>query len=494
MKNPSPLLLLSCLGLTLLLGACGTQNAQTPTGPLAPSGQSVATFPDVLLNDVQGGSSSGNIHAQIVGGTESVPYSRPYQAMVKVPDSEGKGYYLCGGTILNNQWILTAAHCISGEKKVADTTVRVGVHNRKTTPAEGQELAISAYYVHPSYTTASKGYDIALLKLSGTISDPHAAPALLPGNSVESVLDVEGKRAIVSGWGRTSADGTSSDVLREVSIPISPTASCGVGGKPDNTICGQTDGIKDSCAGDSGGPLAQSYNGNMYVLGIVSYGPVFCSGNGVYTRVNAYLDWIKQVSGVGAGNSTPTPGNQAPSASFTSTVSGLSVTFSDNSTDPDGSISSRAWNFGDGTTSTATNPSKTYSKAGTYTVTLTVKDNGGLSASTSQSVTVSATTPTPGGTKTYTGTVSSSVSSYQPGVDGFSYAGGTLKAVLSSSDAADLDLSLEQKNSSGVWSAVARSNSTTSNESVSYKAAAGTYRWRVYTYYGTGNYTLTETK
>jgi PKD repeat protein len=82
-------------------------------------------------------------------------------------------------------------------------------------------------------------------------------------------------------------------------------------------------------------------------------------------------------------------GNVAPVANFTSSVSGLAVTFTDASTDSDGSIVSRSWDFGDGTTSTATNPGKTYSAAGTYDVTLTVVDDGGLKHSRTAAVTVS---------------------------------------------------------------------------------------------------------
>lgn len=82
--------------------------------------------------------------------------------------------------------------------------------------------------------------------------------------------------------------------------------------------------------------------------------------------------------------------NQPPVANFSFTTSGLTAIFTDQSSDPDGSIASRSWNFGDGTTSTATNPSKTYAAAGTYTVTLTVTDNQGATNSTSRQVTVSA--------------------------------------------------------------------------------------------------------
>ncbi len=93
--------------------------------------------------------------------------------------------------------------------------------------------------------------------------------------------------------------------------------------------------------------------------------------------------------------------NVAPVAGFNATPNGLTVNFTDTSTDSDGSIASRAWNFGDGTTSTQANPSKTYATAGTYTVTLTVTDNRGATHSTSRQVTVAAPAGTP---QTYSNT------------------------------------------------------------------------------------------
>ncbi len=88
--------------------------------------------------------------------------------------------------------------------------------------------------------------------------------------------------------------------------------------------------------------------------------------------------------------------NTPPVANFSFATSGLTATFTDGSTDPGGSIAARSWNFGDGSTSTLTNPSKTYAAAGTYSVTLTVTDNGGLTNTISKAVTVSA-----GGTGTF---------------------------------------------------------------------------------------------
>jgi leucyl aminopeptidase len=107
-----------------------------------------------------------------------------------------------------------------------------------------------------------------------------------------------------------------------------------------------------------------------------------------YVRLKAYSTF----SGVSLTGSYTAPGsNTAPTANFSFTTSGLTATFTDTSTDAQNNITSRSWNFGDGTTSTATNPAKTYAAAGTYTVTETVTDAGGLSSTKSASVTVTTT-------------------------------------------------------------------------------------------------------
>ena len=105
----------------------------------------------------------------------------------------------------------------------------------------------------------------------------------------------------------------------------------------------------------------------------------------------------------------PTPAsNAAPTASFTVSTSDLTASFTDTSTDSDGSIASRSWNFGDGGSSTLSNPSHTYASAGAYTVTLTVTDNDGATDSYSAGVTVTA--PATGPTELTNGSTVSNLS------------------------------------------------------------------------------------
>ena len=282
-----------------LLSACGAPSTPTDTTASARPDKNAGT----------------GLTGQIVNGTISARGARPYQVAM----TDTTGFQYCGGTLISSTWVLTAAHCVKGTA-ASSIRIRAGV-NKLSDSTQGQTVGVSSVTVHPSYSSATNAADIALLKLSTAVSNPYAAPAKLPSNAVESVLDVKGKYAVVSGWGLTQGNNNSSasDDLREVSIPITPNpTSCGGSSVPGNVICGEAYQGKDSCNGDSGGPLAQTYNSTFYVLGIVSYGPAACTGYGVYTRVNGYLSWIQQVSGVTPDGSTTTPGT---TTTYTGSVS-----------------------------------------------------------------------------------------------------------------------------------------------------------------------------
>ncbi|MFI6326232.1 S8 family serine peptidase [Nonomuraea sp. NPDC050556] len=192
-----------------------------------------------------------------------------------------------------------------------------------------------------------------------------------------------------------------------------------------------------------------------------------------------------------------TGGNQPPVASFTQSCDNTTRVCSFNgsgSTDPDGSIASYAWTFGDSTSGSGATVSHTYAAAGTYTVTLTVTDNGGATNSTSKNITVGTT---PGNCTGYQTPISGSLTSgqnvYYPSSTGYTAVAGTHRACLDGPTGVDFDLYLQKQGIFG-WTTVASSNGSGPDESLTYNGTAGTYRVRVHAYSGSGAYTGGYTK
>lgn len=243
---------------------------------------------------------SNKMSGLVINGVPVEKGTRPYMAFVKNLTDTPFG---CGGAVLARQWILTAAHCTSDsdEDKV---TVLVGSLDRTST-TEGEILEVEAFYNHPGWTgEALGGNDISLIKLAKPITHPDVKPIGLPSNQIESILDVKGKFAILSGWGITRLDAPKmSVILHEVTLPIEPNpATCSGEKAPTNTICTPVFQGKSACSGDSGSPLVQQHQGKWYALGVASYGVEDCGGDNTYIRVNAYLDWIKENSGLEPGS------------------------------------------------------------------------------------------------------------------------------------------------------------------------------------------------
>merc|ERR1712110_1304527 len=248
---------------------------------------------------------------RIVGGKEVNPkYKLPYQVLVSPCNKQG-GCFMCGGTILNKRYVVTAAHCLyDGQTQMtlkggAKFRVMVGEHDH--CKAQGSFVLASVVHKHPNFDidSASVDNDIAILKLSKdlTFSDK-IKPACLPTNATK---DYSGKASTVSGWGGTKANTPMEPVdqprqcaLKETIVnilkPSSKKCSDFIGDSSSTTLlCGWAKG-SDACQGDSGGPLTVAENGKYVLLGVVSYGSGCATENpGVYARVQGFLPWIKNI-------------------------------------------------------------------------------------------------------------------------------------------------------------------------------------------------------
>ena len=253
---------------------------------------------------------------QVVGGIDASITEVPWQVYVEI--NVAAGNFACGGTIISEHWVLTAAHCVANEQQqtVAAANVRVyaGADSRPFSNRI-QRYNVSAVIIHPNYNALVN--DIALLRLTSDIKPP-AQPIKLIEPASQNDADLEfsyghADNLFLSGWGRTSADGTASTQV------LQKTLLTGV----DDNYCADDWGWRSdfsqyyvcanainagSCSGDSGGALVwQDKNAvadtdyGYRLIGVVSFGNTRqCAYNplpDVYTQVSLYLNWIVATTG-----------------------------------------------------------------------------------------------------------------------------------------------------------------------------------------------------
>jgi len=274
----------------------------------------------------------------IVGGQEATPGEYPWQVYVEVGDDD-IGYYMCGGSLIAPQWVLTAAHCVDLDLAEAATIVQpsqvmvaLGKHNIAINEPTQQIRSVTRVIAHPSYNPVNNDNDLALLELTTPVNlNDRVATIPLLHSPTDDALTAPGILAIVTGWGATVDSHASwSPTLQEVAVPIVSNATCNSAlpgpSITDNQICaGFAAGGKDSCYGDSGGPLIVPNGGGWKQTGIVSYGYGCAKPNlyGVYTRVSRYITWIGQyVNPLSVTSFSPTSGR--PGTQVTITGAGLS--------------------------------------------------------------------------------------------------------------------------------------------------------------------------
>ncbi|XP_068943509.1 trypsin-like isoform X2 [Petaurus breviceps papuanus] len=219
---------------------------------------------------------------KIVGGETCVEYSVPFQASLNV------GYHFCGGSLINEQWVVSAGHCYQSRIQV-----RLGEHNIEAIDGNEQFISSEKVIRHPGYNYWTLDNDIMLIKLK----TPAVLNEYVNTISLPSSCAAAGTECLISGWGNTLSSGANyPDLLQCLVAPILSDADCKAsypGEITENMVCvGYLEGGKDSCQGDSGGPVA--CNGELH--GIVSWGYGCAQKNrpGVYTKVCKYVDWIQE--------------------------------------------------------------------------------------------------------------------------------------------------------------------------------------------------------
>jgi secreted trypsin-like serine protease len=265
----------------------------------------VATVASLLLF-VQSGKAAQvavdqHLDGKVVGGT-AVPNGKYKFVAVLLNTHYGSTAFeqqFCGATLIDGNSVLTAAHCVKGERA---KPLRVIVGRTVLDSNQGQMRTVSQIFIHPDWNNRTSANDAAVLKLSSPVS---GIPPIKLATSSQDFLESPGRNATVAGWGNTigqPADGSDAgssfpNRMREAQVPIVSDSSAeqvydpiyGPSGyiPPIQVAAGKTG--KDSCQGDSGGPIFALAGGKYRQIGITSWGNG-CGASGypgVYAEVNA---------------------------------------------------------------------------------------------------------------------------------------------------------------------------------------------------------------
>ncbi|XP_037319257.2 serine protease 27 [Pungitius pungitius] len=281
------------------------------------------------------------LNTRIVGGQVAPVGKWPWQVSL-----QQNGGHVCGGSLINKEWVMSAAHCFSSVS-TSGWQVSLGRQNLQGINPNEVSRTVASVILHPQYNSGTSNNDIALLRLSSPVQfTDYIRPVCLAAS--DSVFNT-GTGSWVTGWGAVQ-EGVLlpfPEALQQVQVPVVGNRQCNclndVGTVTDNMICaGVLAGGKDSCQGDSGGPMVNKKGSVWVQSGIVSFGFGCARPNlpGVYSRVSRYQSWIDShissdkpgfvqftSSGLDADSSYTCPGLPPP-VTHPTTATGNSASFS----------------------------------------------------------------------------------------------------------------------------------------------------------------------
>ncbi|XP_043243267.1 uncharacterized protein LOC122392463 [Amphibalanus amphitrite] len=241
---------------------------------------------------------------RIVGGVESEVAEWPWMAALGYDSHDGDINFHCGGALITNKHVLTAAHCVQG-KEDSLNWARIGDHDltNDTDVDTAINYGIKEHRIHEEYNNRTFANDIAILVLREPVEFNYARHTVcLPFEDEVRTMVFDAKKPFIAGWGATSYRGSASAKLLHTQVRVMRKKACSRRYTrfrqitiTDKVLCARSPG-KDSCQGDSGGPMMfPSPSGPyFYTIGVVSFGYKCADARvpGVYTRVSEYLDWI----------------------------------------------------------------------------------------------------------------------------------------------------------------------------------------------------------
>ncbi|XP_040596613.1 granzyme F-like isoform X1 [Mesocricetus auratus] len=230
---------------------------------------------------------SGAGAEEIIGGHEVKPHSRPYMAFIQFVRDDGKKGR-CGGFLVRDNFVLTAAHCLGSSMKVT-----LGAHNIKAQEETQQIIPVAKAIPHPAYNPMDYTNDIMLLKLERKARRTKAVrPLKLPRVNAQVK---PGHVCRLPGWGSTSLNATrGTAVLQEAVLITEEDQKCKLYfshySRATQICAGDPNKIQSAFKGDSGGPLVCDNR----AYGVVSYGKSKRIAPGIFTKVVSFLQWIKR--------------------------------------------------------------------------------------------------------------------------------------------------------------------------------------------------------